>query len=149
MKFGPNTSPHWWSANTDTPGMMYCVGNVSAVLLLSVRQDLKNNVFCIRKTCPCNVYPFEPHFYIVKLEYAGVYLFFLFLLQNIDCGYSLEPPRRGGSNLYPQSMFWAKIKKKYQTFSAKKFQFLKLKNSLYIAWACFRNGVEESEGMPS
>ena len=30
---------------------------------------------------------------------------FLVLLQNIDCGYSLEPPRRGGSNVYPQSMF--------------------------------------------
>ena len=25
--------------------------------------------------------------------------------QNIDCGYSLEPPRRGGSNEYPQFMF--------------------------------------------
>ena len=25
--------------------------------------------------------------------------------QNIDCGYSLEPPRRGGSNEYPQSIF--------------------------------------------
>ena len=25
--------------------------------------------------------------------------------QNIDCGYSLEPPRRGGSNEYPHSMF--------------------------------------------
>ena len=25
--------------------------------------------------------------------------------QNIDCRYSLEPPRRGGSNEYPQSMF--------------------------------------------
>ena len=46
-----------------------------------------------------------PHFYIVKLGYAGVYVFFLFLLQNIDSGYSLEPPRRGGSNVYPQSMF--------------------------------------------
>ena len=50
-------------------------------------------------------HPFKPHFYIAKLGYAGVYLFFLFLLQNIDCGYSLEPPRRGGSNVYPQSMF--------------------------------------------
>ena len=27
------------------------------------------------------------------------------LLKNIDCGYSLEPPRRSGSNEYPQSMF--------------------------------------------
>ena len=26
--------------------------------------------------------------------------------QNIDCGYSLEPPQRGGSNEYPQSMFF-------------------------------------------
>ena len=31
--------------------------------------------------------------------------------QNIDCGYSLEPPRQGGSNEYPQSMFWAEIRK--------------------------------------
>ena len=31
--------------------------------------------------------------------------------QNIDCWYSLEPPRRGGSNEYLQSMFWAEIRK--------------------------------------
>ena len=31
--------------------------------------------------------------------------------QNIDCGYSLEPPRRGGSNEDPQSMFLAEIRK--------------------------------------
>ena len=30
---------------------------------------------------------------------------------NIDCRYSLEPPRRGGSNEYPQSMFLSKNKK--------------------------------------
>ena len=29
--------------------------------------------------------------------------------QNIDCGYSLELPRWGSSNEYPQSMFWAEI----------------------------------------
>ena len=29
--------------------------------------------------------------------------------QNIDCGYSLEPPLRGGSNEYSQSMFLAEI----------------------------------------
>ena len=49
--------------------------------------------------------PLEPLFYIAKLGYGGVYLFFLFLLQNIDCGYSLEPPRQGGSDMYPKSMF--------------------------------------------
>ena len=31
--------------------------------------------------------------------------------QNIDCGYPLEPSRRGGSNEYPQSMFLSKSKK--------------------------------------
>ena len=31
--------------------------------------------------------------------------------QNIDCGYSLEPPRRGGSNEYPQYMFLPEIRK--------------------------------------
>ena len=36
---------------------------------------------------------------------------FLIFAQNIDCGYTLEPPRRGGSNKYPQSMFWSKNKK--------------------------------------
>ena len=70
----------------------------------------------IRKTCPCNVHPLKPHFYIAKLGYAGVYLFFLFLLQNIDCGYSLELSRRGGSNVYPQSIFGAKIRKKLKMF---------------------------------
>ena len=31
--------------------------------------------------------------------------------QNIDCRYSLEPPRRGGSNEYPQIMFLSRNKK--------------------------------------
>ena len=65
-------------------------------------ETLHEKYYTITKTCPCNVYPLEPHFYIGKLGYAGVYLFFLFLLQNIDCGYSLEPPQRGSSNVYPQ-----------------------------------------------
>ena len=31
--------------------------------------------------------------------------------QNIDCGNLLEPPRRGGSNKYPQAMFLSRNKK--------------------------------------
>ena len=49
--------------------------------------------------------PRKPHFYIVKLGFTGVYIIFHISARNIDCGYSLEPPRRGGSNEYPQSMF--------------------------------------------
>ena len=36
---------------------------------------------------------------------------FFISAQNIDCGYSLEPPNRGGSNEYPQSMFLSRNKK--------------------------------------
>ena len=48
----------------------------------------------MKKTCPCNIDPLKPHFYKVY----RVNLVFLFLLQNIDCGYSLELP----CNEYPQ-----------------------------------------------
>ena len=59
----------------------------------------------IMKTCLYNFDSLKPHFYIVKLGFTGVYIIFLISAQNIDCRYSLEPPRRGGSNEYPQSMF--------------------------------------------
>ena len=36
---------------------------------------------------------------------------FLISAQSIHCGYSLEPPRRGGSNEYPQSIFLRRNKK--------------------------------------
>ena len=59
----------------------------------------------ITKTHLYNFDPLKPHFYIVKLGFTGVHIIFLILLNNLDCWYSLEPPRRGGSNEYPQSMF--------------------------------------------
>ena len=31
--------------------------------------------------------------------------------ENTDCGYSLEPPRQGSSNEFPQSMFLSRNKK--------------------------------------
>ena len=33
-------------------------------------------------TCPCNVYPLTPHFYIVKLGLTGVYIFLIFALKH-------------------------------------------------------------------
>ena len=39
----------------------------------------------------------------------------LIFAQNIDCGYTLEPPWRGGSNEYLQSMFWSNNKKNRYT----------------------------------
>ena len=42
----------------------------------------------------------------IKEEYLAIILglFFLFLHQNINCGYSLEVPCRGASNEYPQNI---------------------------------------------
>ena len=47
--------------------------------------------------------------------------------QNIDCGYSLEPPRRGGSNEYPQSMFFFSRIKKNNVYPCKpQFYYIKV-----------------------
>ena len=56
-------------------------------------------------------------FLALKIENFQLKIFVIFLIfaQNIDCGYTLEPPRRGGSNEYPQSMFWSKNKKNRYT----------------------------------
>ena len=59
----------------------------------------------ITKTYLYNFDPLKPHSYIVQLGFTGVYIIFFISAQNIDYGYSLEPPRRGGSNEYSQSMF--------------------------------------------
>ena len=76
----------------------------------------------ITKTRLYNFDPLKPHFYIVKLGFTGVYIIFLISAQNIDCGYAVEPPRRGGSNEYPQSMFWAEIWK-ISEFLSENFHF--------------------------
>ena len=57
---------------------------------LKVLPNRQKRLHNITITCLCNVYPLIPHFYIAKLGYAGVYLFVLVLLQNIDCGYLLK-----------------------------------------------------------
>ena len=42
---------------------------------------------------------------IFRLRISDIFYIF------IDCGYSLEPPRRGSSNEYPQSMVLSRTKK--------------------------------------
>ena len=63
---------------------------------------------------------------IEQFQYKICYIF-LIIAQNIDCGYTLEPPRpRGGSNEYPQSMFFSKNKKTRYTTANPSFAILKL-----------------------
>ena len=51
--------------------------------------------------------PLKPHFYIVKLGFTGVYIIFLISAQKHRLWVLVRTARRGGSNEYPQSMFWA------------------------------------------
>ena len=51
--------------------------------------------------------------------------------QNIYCGYSLEPPRRGGSNEYPQSMFLSRNKKNKVYPCKPQFYYIKGGSKLY------------------
>ena len=63
----------------------------------------------------------NPHYENLPMQYTAIFIaikkeyfqqknfdIFLIFTQNIDRGYTLEPPCRGGSNEYPQSLFWSK-----------------------------------------
>ena len=54
------------------------------------------------------------------------------VLENIDCGYSLEPPHRGGSNEYPQSMFSSRNMKTIRVVYLRFFQLFEIKFSIYL-----------------
>ena len=53
-------------------------------------------------------------------------IFFLFLDENICCGYSLEAPRRGASNEYPQHTFSSRNKQNISAVWLKKVPYLEL-----------------------
>ena len=60
--------------------------------------------------------------------------------QNMDCGYSLEPPQRGGSNEYPQSMFLSKVKKNNAYRCKPLFYCIKVRlKGVKIIKACFHD----------
>ena len=78
-----------------------------------------------------NLLPSRKHIYIILTPLNPTSDIFHILLKNIDCGYSLEPPRRGGSNEHPQSMFRAEMWK-ISEFLSENFQCLVVKFSIYL-----------------
>ena len=58
----------------------------------------------LRKHAYSNILKILPPKKIEKIQIKISDIFHI-SFQNTDCGYSLEPPQRGGSNEYPQSMF--------------------------------------------
>ena len=111
-------------------------------------RNMKSVYFMLTSTC--NVYlhvsplHHEKHAYIIltpikstlysKTGVCRGMTYVSYFAKNIGCGYTLEPPRRGGSNEYPQSMFWAEIWKNnrifIRTFSFFFFFFLVVKVSI-------------------
>ena len=81
-----------YRVHLNCPTNQHCfksIGSVEFIQLMPLGQEIDLihlQSKHIMKTCPCIVYPLTTHFYIVKLGFTGVYNFFLFLLQNIDCG---------------------------------------------------------------
>ena len=72
---------------------------------------MKYNIFkAITKTCQ---FKCTENFTTKKNENVQIKDSDIFYIsdQNTDCGYLLEPPQRGGSNKYPQSMFLSRSKK--------------------------------------
>ena len=122
----------------------------------------------IMKTCLYNFDPLKPHFYLVKLGFTGVYIIFLISAQKhrlwvlvrtasprrfsqvptnyvLDCGYSSEPPHRGGSHKYPQTMFWAEIWK-ISVFFIWKFSVfgeisIYLNKGVFVMWWFLHSGI--------
>ena len=64
--------------------------------------------------------------------YKNLNIFFIFFAQNIDCGYTLEPPHE-----YPRSMFSSKNKKNVYPCKPQ-FYYIKVGcNGAFITQTCF------------
>ena len=76
--------------------VLYNLFNMAEILLLAIKYKHYENT-------PIQMYW---KFYNQKLANFQIKISNIFHIsaQNIECGYSLEPPRWGGSNEYPQSI---------------------------------------------
>ena len=65
---------------------VYILKKIESIVSLGCKMFLRRThesmylILVIRITCPCNLYPFTSHFYIVKQGCTGVIIIFLFLL---------------------------------------------------------------------
>ena len=90
----------WMNKNPCHTGWMYRLIGIFAGRkgLIALRKHAYSNIL---KISPPKTESFQ----------LKILIFFHISAQNIGCGYPFEPPRRGGSNEYPQSMFLNRNKK--------------------------------------
>ena len=100
----------------------------------------------IMKTCLYNFDPLKPHFYMAKLGFTGLNIIFLIFAQNIDCGYSLEPPAKAILTSTHNLCF----EQKYENirFLSKNLQFLEVKFSIYLNRRVFVMRTVTTEDAP-
>ena len=76
---------------------------VVKVSVIIVKVPVINQGTVITKTC---LFKYIENFTSKNWKFSDKKLIFFHIsAQNIDCGYSLEPPRRGGSNEYHNLCF--------------------------------------------
>ena len=84
----------------------------------------------ITQTCPCNIQQF------LKTVKMIIFDIFLIFAQNIDCGYTSEPPLTSTHNL----CFRAKIRKNVYPCKPQ-FYFIKVEwKGVFTTQTCFRDG---------
>ena len=88
------------------------MGTRDAQFLETPKEEEMKTKDTLRKHTYSNILKISPpkteSFHIKILIF---YIYIYISAQKIDCGYSLEPTRRGGSNKYQQSMFLSRNKK--------------------------------------
>ena len=90
---------------TEWPPLKVHLSPQKHVLIVFIRLELLRQFISasITKTC---LFKYTENFTTKNENFQTKYSdIFHISAQNVDCGYSLEPPRRDGSNEYPQSMF--------------------------------------------
>ena len=95
--------------------------------------DKCKSISVIRKTCPCNKYPFKPQIYSVKMGFAGVYLFFLIFDPKHRLWVLVRTASLADAVLTctHNLCFEQILRKKYQCFPVNIFVFTSKKISVY------------------
>ena len=81
-------------------------------------------LFALRKHAYSNILKISPP--TTESFQIKILILFHISAQKLECGYPLEPPRRGGSNEYPQSMFLSRNKKNNVYLCKPQFYYIKV-----------------------
>ena len=112
----PTERPNKWKRRGTTLHVLVR-GKISKLKCSSLL--LMENTFFLSQTCVML------YFFHCNWGLLGYTYFFLFLLKNIDCGYSLEPPR-------PPTIYVLRRNKKNIRILSENFRFLVVKISIYL-----------------